>query len=149
MAQRHQVFVIARVGEHYRSLAVVHHEDLYDCLALSACLRLIKIFSDPANRLPLSLELRLAAEFYKDRAPPNETKKVDWSYGKVNAEQPVRFPFIGTCLVLGVSTTGLEPEFPRVSTVMYEPEEMGFDLGDNNEGITVLDITDLDNVRYC
>jgi hypothetical protein len=26
---------------------------------------------------------------------------------------------------------------------------MGFDQGDNNDGITVIDITDLESVKYC
>ena len=146
MGQRHQIFVLARVGKHYRTLAVIHHQDLLDCLALSTCLRLITIFSDKANRLPLEMELRLAQEFYSD---PNNLKLDNSLSWAIFGDTPARFPFIGTCLVLGASTAGLDPDFPRASTVHFQPEDIGFDKGDNNTGITVLDITDLDNVRYC
>lgn len=149
MGERHQIFVVARVGKRYRTLAVIHHQYLYDCLALSACLLLISIFSDKANRRPLEMELGLAEEFYSD---PNNTESDSsdstTSYASFRAK-PVRFPFIGTCLVVGASTAGLDPDFPRASTVHFEPEDTGFAEGDNNTGITVLDITDLDNVRYC
>ncbi|KAG7293677.1 hypothetical protein NEMBOFW57_003732 [Staphylotrichum longicolle] len=146
MGERHQIFVVARVGKRYRTLAVIHHQYLYDCLALSACLLLISIFSDKANRRPLEMELGLAEEFYSD--PNNTESDSTTSYASFRAK-PVRFPFIGTCLVVGASTAGLDPDFPRASTVHFEPEDTGFAEGDNNTGITVLDITDLDNVRYC
>ncbi|KAK3904272.1 hypothetical protein C8A05DRAFT_31953 [Staphylotrichum tortipilum] len=83
MSERHQIFVIARVGKHYRCLDAVHHDDLYDVKAVSVCLRLIRIYSDDANRLPLELELRLAADFYKDAGPPPQTAPVGLAVGSL------------------------------------------------------------------
>jgi hypothetical protein len=144
MGQRHQFFVIARVGKHYRCLAVVHRQSHHRQGVLSGCLQLINIFSDKSNRRALDMELALAVDFYKDQGPPT---KIALSY---EAYQPgagvVRFPFISTCLVLGASTNR---EQPYVNLVHLEPEDQGFDQGDNNNGITVIDITDIDNLRYC
>lgn len=142
MGQRHQLFIIARLGKHYRSLAAVHHQWLYGVSALRACLRLLRIFSDPSNRLALKHELDLAAAFYKNRPPPpSQPAKYQ------NAENTIcPFPFILTCLAVGVS---YDSETGRAHTIHELRHDMGYDQGDNNDGITVLDITDLDNVRYC
>lgn len=142
MGARHQLFVIARVGNHFRCLAVVHRQVLKSWDALRVCMRLIQVFSDKSNRLALEMELRLAAEFYQDHGPPARYQ-LDLEAFRSN---PVRFPFISTCLVLGAGT---ERDLVWPSAVHLEPQETGFDQGDNNEGITVLDISDLDNVRYC
>ncbi|KAK4152688.1 hypothetical protein C8A00DRAFT_34604 [Chaetomidium leptoderma] len=155
MVERHKLFVIARVGKHYRCLAVVSHQypSLQYRLALGACLRLIAIFSDQANRRPLEMELRLAADFYRDEEEPPEEMLIDTFERILNRARPVRFPFITTCLVVGASTAGLDSDLDRwrvsLSAVFSEPADTGFDKGDNSSGITILDITDLDNVRYC
>ncbi|KAL2133277.1 hypothetical protein VTI74DRAFT_2620 [Chaetomium olivicolor] len=147
MGQRQQLFVIARVGSHHRCLAVVHHQSLFARLSLETCLQLIKIFSDKANRRALELELRLAADFYKDQEPPSKPLPINSLY-ESHPWTPVRFPFIATCLVLGASTCR-DRDHLEVFMTHFEPEDLGFDQGDNNDGIIVLDITDLDNVRYC
>lgn len=150
MGHQHQLFVIARVGNHYRCLAAVHHNYLSDARAISTCVRLIRIYSDDANRLPLELELRLAADLYKDDGPPPRIRPVpDLSRWTSPNLRPARFPFIGTCLAVGAGTGGLIPGFIHASTVRYELEDMGFDGCENTQGITVLDITDLNHVRYC
>ncbi len=146
----HQTFVIARVGKYYRCLAAVHHDYLFDAMAVTTCLRLISIFSDEANRLPLQLELALAANFYKDDGPPPQTTTVpDWSHWKSPNFRPARFPFIGTCLAVGASAGGFRPGFIHADNVRFEHEDMGFDGGQNAKVITVLDITDLRHVRHC
>lgn len=144
MGERHQLFVIARVGKHYRCLAVVHHQFLCGWFALAACVRLLTIFSDKSNRLPLEMELHLAADYYKNQGPPKRAEAFNFHKGP--KAEPVRFPFIATCLILGTST---DSDNCTANIVHLEPQDLGFDQGDNNTGITVLDITDLDNVRYC
>ncbi|KAJ4319809.1 hypothetical protein N0V84_006190 [Fusarium piperis] len=142
MGQRHQLFVIARVGKHYRSLAAVHHQWLYGVSALRSSLRLLRIFSDPGNRLALEHELDLAAPFFKDQPPP--TSGLAKYQDARNTICP--FPFILTCLAIGAS---YDPKTGQVQTIHELRHDTGYDQGDNNDGITVLDITDLDNVRYC
>ncbi|WAO92210.1 hypothetical protein NCS54_00970600 [Fusarium falciforme] len=141
MGQRHQLFVIARVGKHYRSLAAVHHQWLYGVSALRSCLRLLRIFSDPGNRLALKHELDLAVSFFKDKPPPSEPEEYQ------DAESTTcPFPFITTCLAIGASYDSKTGQVQAIHELRYD---MGYDQGDNNDGITVIDVTDLDHVRYC
>ncbi|KAL2261940.1 hypothetical protein VTK26DRAFT_2948 [Humicola hyalothermophila] len=144
MGERHQLFVIARVGKQYRCLAIVHHQYLAGWDVLAACIRLISIFSDKSNRLPLEIELRLANDHYKDRGPPEKPTSLNFLTGLM--ADPVRFPFINTCLVLGTSS---DPDNRHFGYVHPEPPDLAFDQTDNNTGITILDITDLDNIKYC
>jgi hypothetical protein len=136
MGQRHQLFVIAKVANRYRGLAAFHNQWLYGPLALERCLRILTIFSAPANRLPIQQELtaarRLDEEFW--------TKPRSWE------DFEVPFPFITTCLLLGASFD-VKPIYN--SRVTLEAFNMAFNEGDNNDGITVIDITDLTHVRYC
>jgi hypothetical protein len=136
MGQRHQLFVIAKIGNRYRGLAVFHHQWLLGEIALQRCLRILSIFSAPANRLPIQQELtaarRLDEEFW--------TKPRSWE------DLEVPFPFITTCLFLGAS---FDVKAVYNHDVMLEPFDMAFDDGENNDGITVIDITNLSHVRYC
>jgi hypothetical protein len=148
MPLRHQIFVIARVGEHHRCLAVVHHQRLYDIFVLKACLRLVDIFSAKSTRRALESELRLAAEFYKGQPAP--TKPESQPDYEAHRSSPVRFPFIATCLILGSSLDLWEdPRRHGGRPASLGDEDVGFDQSQNDTGITVLDITDLCNVRYC
>ncbi|KPM39230.1 hypothetical protein AK830_g7357 [Neonectria ditissima] len=142
MGQRHQLFVIARLGNHYRPLAAIHHQWLYGVSALRSCRRLLRIFSDASNRTALKHELHLAAGFFKDRGPP-PAQPPEYEDPE---KQPCLFPFITTCLAVG---TGYDGDLGRVHTVHELAYDTGFDQGDNNDGITVIDISDLDDVRYC
>ncbi|KAJ4182060.1 hypothetical protein NW767_013953 [Fusarium falciforme] len=142
MGQRHQLFVIARVGKHYRSLAAVHHQWLYGVSALRSCLRLLRIFSDPGNCLALKHELDLLAAFFKDKPPPPSEPE---EYRDAESTT-CPFPFITTCLAIGASYDSKTGQVQAIHELRYD---MGYDQGDNNDGITVIDITDLDHVRYC
>ncbi|KAK7425042.1 hypothetical protein QQZ08_008318 [Neonectria magnoliae] len=142
MGQRHQLFVIARVGSHYRTLAAVHHQWLYGVSALRSCRRLLRIFSDANNRITLKHELDLATSFFKDQGPPPSYPP---NYEEPE-ERPCPFPFITTCLAIGAA---YDSELGRVQTIHELAFNTGFDRGDNNDGITVLDITDPADVRYC
>ena len=136
MGQRHQLFVIAKIANRYRGLAVFHHQWLLADIALERCLTILTIFSAPANRLPIQQELtaarRLDEEFW--------TKPRSWE------DFEVPFPFITTCLLLGAS---FDVKTVYNHRVTLEPFNMAFNGGDNNDGITVIDITDLTHVRYC
>ncbi|KAL2041824.1 hypothetical protein N7G274_005608 [Stereocaulon virgatum] len=134
MGQRHQLFVIARVKGRYRTLCAVHHQWLYGHTALRRCLGTLKIFQDPTNRLPIQQEL-IAASNHDDNfwAPP------------CDKEYDVPFPFIATCLVLGASYS---PDGYH-HQVSLESFCMAYNDGDNNNGITIFDITNLSHVQYC
>ena len=135
MGQRHQLFVIAKIKGKYRSLAAVHHQWLYGHTALSRCQGLLTIFSNPKNAFALQHELKIAAEsenLWKEECNHNDLT--------------VRFPFIMTCLVLGASYASEENYLHRVHV---EPFNLKYDGGDNNNGITIIDISKLDDVRYC
>jgi hypothetical protein len=97
------------------------------------------------------VELHLATDFYRDREPPSKPPRGSLPKEYDGPESPpVRFPFIATCLVLGVATKCLGLGHPAITTVDIEPENA--DVGADQRyqsGITVLDITDLDHVRYC
>ncbi|KAL8831565.1 MAG: hypothetical protein Q9170_005234 [Blastenia crenularia] len=141
MGQRHQLFVIAKINGHYRQLCAIHHQWLYGHTALRRCLDSLRIFQHPANRLPLQQELTHASNQHDDFWSPGE----DGDSYRNTKNSNIPFPFVMTCLIIGASfhVDGY------YHGVLVEPFYMKFDEGDNNNGITIFDITDLNNVRYC
>ncbi|KAI4170188.1 MAG: hypothetical protein LQ348_007159 [Seirophora lacunosa] len=141
MGQRHQLFVIAKINGHYRQLCAIHHQWLYGHTALRRCLDTLKIFENATNRMPLQQELTAAAKQDNDFWEPAGPR--DSYHNPKNSHIP--FPFIMTCLIVGASFN-LDGYYHGV---LVEPFYMAYDEGDNNNGITIFDITDLANVRYC
>ena len=142
MGQRHQLFIIAKIGSRYRSLAAVHHQSLQDVQTVETCLRILVTLGNPANRRGIRHELANAATkpdaFWED-AEASWKSQFDSLF--------VPFPFIMTCLVIAASFVVEPPyNYPRISP---EPLGMPFDGGDNNDGITVIDVTQPENLRYC
>lgn len=142
MGQRHQLFVIGRIGGYYRGLAAVHHQWLYGAGAVRSCHRLLRIFSDPSNRVTLQNELHLAVAFFERQGPP--PSRPLWNSHV--EDRPCPFPFITTCLVTGAAYDFEQGEVQTASELDFDT---GFNQGHNEDGITVLDITDLTDVRYC
>ncbi|KAL9598617.1 MAG: hypothetical protein Q9219_004362 [cf. Caloplaca sp. 3 TL-2023] len=144
ISQRHQLFVIARINGRYRQLCAVHHYWLFGYTAVKRCRDTIRIFENPTNRLPIQQELTFAAKHHDDfwvcPVDQNQSKRT------VAKNNNVPFPFIMTCLVLGASFSLEEASCNKASV---EPFYMAFNEGDNSSGITIFDITDLNNVRYC
>ncbi|KAL8737193.1 MAG: hypothetical protein Q9181_001919 [Wetmoreana brouardii] len=134
MGQRHQLFVIAKINGHYRQLCAIHHQWLYGHTALRRCLDTIKAFQHPSNRLSIQQELIAASSKDNNFWIPSED---DGEGEEKNSHVP--FPFIATCLIMGASFN-VNGYYHGVS---IEPFYMPFD------GITIFDITDHDNVRYC
>lgn len=83
------------------------------------------------------------ANSYDDKWEELSTLPTVSSRSKIGV-QP--FPFILTCLTVGASFRSEEGYFHAAQAAEFD---MDFDEGDNNNGITVLDITDLDHVKYC
>ena len=139
MGQRHQLFVIAKIAGKYRNLAAIHHQWLYGATALKRCHRLVQIFQANENRMPLEQEL-ISARHLNEQS----WKTHDWRCSGKDAVIP--FPMITTCLTLGASFDFTDGYYHGVH---IEPFGMEFDGGDNNNGITVIDVSNLSSVRYC
>lgn len=125
MGQRHQLFVVARVNGRYRNLCAIHHQWLYGHTALRRCLGTLKIFADPANRIPIEQEL-IAAHRHDEAF---------WTVAEDEDDEGnnnhVPFPFIATCLITGAS---FGPDDGYYHGVSVEPFYMAYDEGDNNNG---------------
>ncbi len=138
MGQRHQLFVIAKINGRYRNLAAVHHQWLYGATALKRCHGLVQIFQAVENRVPLEQEL-LSALHLDEQSWKDEKRGVE---GKAF----VPFPMIATCLILGASFDSTDGYLHGVD---IEPFGMEYNEGDNNNGITIIDVSELHHVRYC
>jgi hypothetical protein len=71
-----------------------------------------------------------------------------WSNSNIDhkdVNNTARFPFITTCLLLGASFR----EDASDAVVTPLDFRMEWYHSDNEDGVTVLDITDLANLRYC
>ena len=146
MGQRHQAWIIAKVNGRYRVLAVVHHQWAYGTLPIKAWWRLLQIMKHPANRRLAQHELIAAAG-----------KDADWwekqehmVFKRREIAEAVPFPFLLTCLVLATSFDPRpDPGVGYVSRV--HPLDIGTSWSqvDNNDGFSILDITDLESPKYC
>ncbi|KAL8916578.1 MAG: hypothetical protein Q9172_006243 [Xanthocarpia lactea] len=99
---------------------------------LKRCLHLLELFHAKANRAPISQELRAAREHD------------DSFWDQRDILQP--FPFVATCLTVGCS---FDPDVGYQEEVHPEPFNTTFKEVEYDEGITVLDITYPDKVKYC
>lgn len=101
----------------------------------TACSRLVRIFSAEENRKLLDLELSHAASL------PAST----WEETVNLLDLIQEFPFITTCLMVGAAAYF---NF-YITPVFAETWRLGFDEGLNDDGITILDITNPEAVKYC
>ncbi|KAL8852994.1 MAG: hypothetical protein Q9221_002142 [Calogaya cf. arnoldii] len=98
------------------------------------------------NRTPVQQEL-IAAAKKDDEFWRYFSKQLSWEQRfKGDKKGNVHFPFITTCLFIGASF--------ELNTGFYDDVKVQafyamYDEGDNNDGVTILDITKLNNVRYC
>ena len=135
MGQRHQLFVIAKINDRHRVLAAIHIQWLYGFSTLRQGLHLISIFNAQTNQAGLRREL-------------NRAEKSDWTkdiYDDQGKASSTVFPFIATCLSIG---TALNEESTETSNVFLLPIDIAYDGCDNDDGITVLDISDIGRTRY-
>ncbi|KAH8586863.1 hypothetical protein B0O99DRAFT_695071 [Bisporella sp. PMI_857] len=155
-------FVVAKIAGHHRPIAIVSSigmpkadENMQGTPLIAACHRIITIFTDTANHLPIQAELSLAAA--RDTDPETRSESIDllefdrgnpsWAMRKkVWDRTAVReFPFTAACLLQGVSFDALEgltrEAFPETLSTVYRDTSSEW-------GMVVIDITDLDAVRY-
>jgi hypothetical protein len=159
-------FVVAQVAGRRRPIAVVSSRasaDLDGSLQgsplITACQRIITIFTDDTNHPAIRAELALATSYYMRKGEHKEyhpepvellenpdgyrqprLEMVPWDQASVR-----EFPFISACLLQGVA-------FDPHGGYCYQatPEPLGTVYRDTNVewGMVVVDITELDEVRY-
>ncbi|KAL8648965.1 MAG: hypothetical protein Q9210_004681 [Variospora velana] len=161
MGRRHQLFIIGKINGRYRQLCAIHAQVHYGEEALERCVDILQILEHNTNRLAIQQELIAAAnksdEFWPAPAPRCSTEygsesSSEWSEcGSEGIHEcgiiisPVPFPFLTTCLNIGAS---FRPDGDYCG-LRTSPFHGVFDEGDNDDGITIFDLTDLDSVRYC
>ncbi|KAH8833121.1 hypothetical protein DL96DRAFT_1584840 [Flagelloscypha sp. PMI_526] len=147
MGQRHQAYLIARVVAHgatkatYRCVAAWHHQWSYGRLPPRGVRRFIDLASNRYN-----------AEIILE-----ELKNIEGKYGAVGPLQPripdIPLPF--STFLLGCAFNVNLDALDGVYASGYDFLNSTMDAamtpsqGDNNDGITVIDITDPSNIAYC
>lgn len=159
-------FVVAQIAGRRRPIAVVSSRasaDLDGSLQgsplITACQRIITIFTDRTNHQAIRAELVLAEGYYMRERGHNEyrSEPVELPENLQNWRQPrlemapwdqasaIEFPFLSACLLQGVA-------FDPYGGYCYQgnPEPLGTVYHDDSVewGMVVIDITELDQVRY-
>ncbi|RPD62079.1 hypothetical protein L226DRAFT_571451 [Lentinus tigrinus ALCF2SS1-7] len=150
MGQRHQVFLIARVRPHgapadhpgnRRCIAAFHHQWCYGSLPLRAMRRLVTLIQQPDNATIVRAEVR----------------DIQGKYGSYGAEGPcipdVPCPFTTSLLAMAWTADIEDGANIQSSGTSLEndilPASMGCWDGDNNDGLSILDVTDPEKPAYC
>lgn len=130
------VFIVAKVGDRYRTFCSIQQFFLHVTLA-ERCLRLINIFEEPENRIPIQEELLLAQDKPEEFWAPED---------QCPACCPFPFPYLATCIILG---TSFDPAYGFLdhTKIFYPGQE--FDKLQNSDAVTVMDISEPHNVKYC
>ncbi|KAJ7179228.1 hypothetical protein C8R46DRAFT_1187614 [Mycena filopes] len=143
MGQRHQIFIVARVAAHgttaarYRCVGAYHHQWCYGRLPLIAARRFLTLVKQKDNAQIIRDQLRAIQGKYG----PGQTEPL-------MPEVPCAYP---TFLMASAWCVDLEASYASGVSFRNSVLEasMGSSDGDNNDGITVFDITDPTNPAYC
>lgn len=158
-------FAVAKITGLHRPVAVVSsvgdiqpEESIQGYSLIACCRHIVTIFTDPANHLAICAELALAAKYYSrdghcEHFPepaelpefnriqtPNKERRMPWNRARVH-----EFPFTATCLLQGV---GFDAQLGRTQPVRPEPLATVYRDTSIEWGMVVVDITELDAVRY-
>ncbi|KAK4443731.1 hypothetical protein QBC34DRAFT_443085 [Podospora aff. communis PSN243] len=127
MGNNHHYWIIAKVNGRYRTLAIAESGNCADTDAVHGCYRLLQIFGSSKNRILLYHDLDHAAR-----------------------QDATCLPIRNTCLYLGATfDSGLDP-YPYVyPAIPYNFQLTPMELLKNENGCTIVDITDLRYPRYC
>ncbi|KAL6897539.1 hypothetical protein GGI43DRAFT_428679 [Trichoderma evansii] len=109
--------------------------------------RLLHVLLEPANRVAIEAERALAAAWYRSNdhtglplQRPEVPDALPWSHD-------IReFPFVSTCLMLGLKSDSVY--FTRPHDVQAQPLATAFRNDRSEYGMVVLDISDMDDIRY-
>ena len=161
-------FVVAKVGPgtSSRPIAVTlwqgglsPNEAVEGLPVARACLQVIDILSDPGNRTAIRAELGLAIDFYKNDSDGLLVERTElpelnrwWNDPTMDAKrsrawhrQFPEFPFISTCLLVGVGYDQSDGSKNNARTellgTVYHDDSIEY-------GMVVVDISDLDDIRY-
>ncbi|KAK7440619.1 hypothetical protein VKT23_016967 [Stygiomarasmius scandens] len=143
----HQAFLIARLVPHgsktgqayYRCIGVHNHLHCYGALPLTAVHRFITLLKNPNN-----------ADIVRD-----EIRRVQSVYGRMGEEPRVPLmPCPYVLLLLSMAwNMDLEPMTAYASGSRFEIGVLDPDMGsfdyDNDDGITIIDVTDPSDPGYC
>ncbi|KAK7031161.1 hypothetical protein VNI00_013576 [Paramarasmius palmivorus] len=149
MGQRHQAFLIVRLtpvsadGEqtkaYYRCVCAIHHQWCYGRLPLSATRRFLNLLKNPEN-----------AEIVRD-----EIRRAHGKYGRQGTKPTIpalAFPYTQFLFVQAFNMDIDNPYYAYASGVGFEHALLNPNIGcfshDNNDGITIVDITDPLNPAY-
>jgi hypothetical protein len=147
-------FVIAGVGKQRRTLAVVSRERDYGGGLVRTCARIIRILSHTANRLAIQGEVTLARDTLGGNAssssqhPGQHSQQDQWPpriSGPDHSDSVHPFPFISTCLILGVrydNLVGLN------RCTITKPLNTVYDDRNDRQAMVAIDITDIDRITY-
>ncbi|KAF5008050.1 hypothetical protein FDECE_5632 [Fusarium decemcellulare] len=133
---------------------------------LGDIVRLLHVLSEPANRVAIEAERALAAAWYSSSdygvLPPQRPEVPDavqppWyikagsPFVQPRPELPwnhgiSEFPFISTCLLLGLMSDPVYTTRPH--DVQFQPLATAFRDDRREYGMIVLDISDMDNIGY-
>ncbi|KAJ7146263.1 hypothetical protein C8R44DRAFT_10800 [Mycena epipterygia] len=145
MGQRHQIFIVARVVPQgstvarYRCVGAYHHQWCYGDIPLEQLRKFLYLIQEEDNVQIVEEEIRAIQE----------------KYGSGDSEP--KFPVLPcpyTTFLLA-SAWCVDLEYPGYYAsggefrYTFLPAMMGSTKGDNNDGITVVDITDPTNPSYC
>ncbi|KAI1299488.1 hypothetical protein F5Y03DRAFT_366089, partial [Xylaria venustula] len=143
------LYIVAEIADNYRPLAVatllkeavdrdrpVRHAEV-----IAFCRHIVSIFSDSANKLAITSEMKLAAEFYND--PQNLSLPVQEPGGGplVDYFRIFEFPFISTGLLLAGQLAAVDrPLLMPLGTVFRDENPQ--------LGMVVFDISNLEDLKY-
>ncbi|KAI1412125.1 hypothetical protein F5Y13DRAFT_47659 [Hypoxylon sp. FL1857] len=157
-------FVVAQIAGRHRPVAVVSsvsdepEESIMGYPLTACCRRIITIFGDPTNHLAIRAELALAVGYYVrdgDHEYLLEPMELP-AYNRLISTTRERrrpwdrtsvreFPFIQACLLQGV---GFDPQLGRTQRARPEPLATVYRDTSLEWGMVVVDITELDAIRY-
>ncbi|KAI5889170.1 uncharacterized protein SCHCODRAFT_02585197 [Schizophyllum commune H4-8] len=148
MGQRHQAWIIAQVKPHgggkprYRCIGGLHHQWCYGSLPLKGLIRIATLLKQKPN-----------AEIVQE-----ELRSIEGKYGSHLDEAPKipNCPCRYTTFLLNLAfNADLDSDsvsgqyFSNGSLGNVLPASWGCWDGDNNDGLTIIDVTDPYNPRYC
>ncbi|KAI0543938.1 hypothetical protein F4679DRAFT_566891 [Xylaria curta] len=150
-------YVVADISGCHRPMAIAtipeaDFDNMSPAALLLACLHIVSILSDPANKLAITSELSVAADFYRDGQDspspayelPNNSQEILRSLSRASSQEPgvPEFPFISTCLLIaGGLASGNGPPAAKPLGTMFRDVNPYF-------GMVAFDISDLENLKY-
>ncbi|KAI0855457.1 hypothetical protein F4860DRAFT_496272 [Xylaria cubensis] len=151
-------YVVAEIADRHRPMAVatIPQSDtgsMSPAALLIACLHIVSVLSDPANKLTITSELSIAADLYRDdqdlplpvyELPKMNSQEILRNLSGASSEEPdiPEFPFISTCLLLaGGLASGNGPPAAKPLGTVFRDANPYF-------GMVVFDISDLKNLKY-